>query len=130
MAILIFFISLDLKKQEEFGINILCCLFHHIYEETLTADKYIEIFKNQLEDFMDSVPVRALNEMYFHQDSAPDHNERINANYLNYRCPYQFSDLFPLKILFIKLEVEVLENDVKIPNLRSEKFPLLAISTQ
>lgn len=43
-------------------------LFHYIYEGT--AHRNIEILKNQLEDFIDSSPITALNDMYFQQDGA------------------------------------------------------------
>lgn len=77
--------------QERFGINVwMGVLGNHIigpifFEGPLTAVRYRGFLENEIEGFIDEIPLAGLEQMYFQQDGAPPHSARIVAEFLNNR---------------------------------------------
>ncbi|KAJ8935963.1 hypothetical protein NQ318_014154 [Aromia moschata] len=50
---------------------------------TQIKKKYYQLLREQLQIFLDELPIAELNRIYFQQDGTPPHNARINTNWLN-----------------------------------------------
>ena len=75
------------EQQGRFGFNVACFILgttikFHIFEGSITANRYLEILQNILPAFLEDVPLARLNEIYFQQDGAPAHNSQIVRHYL------------------------------------------------
>lgn len=70
------------------GVFILGSKFkYHIYEGSLTANRYLHILENPLAELYDDVPLAQLNQIYFQQDGAPAHNAQLIRTYLDANFP-------------------------------------------
>ena len=75
--------------QERFGVNVwLGVLGTSIvgpifFDQPLTADLYLNFLQTTINDFIESLPLAEIPNIYFQQDGAPVHNARISVNYLN-----------------------------------------------
>lgn len=76
--------------QERFGINVWLGVLHtkiigpYFFENTLTADRYLQFLQHDLDDYLDNLPLDILSKLhYFQQDGAPPHTARVVRNYLN-----------------------------------------------
>ena len=86
-------LTIPRRNQGRFGFNVWCCLKRHrltyyVFRGTLTSGRYLEILQENLEDFLDNIPLEERRIDIFQQDGAPIHNAIIVRNYLNER----FSD--------------------------------------
>lgn len=87
------FITFGREQQGRFGFSISCFILggrikYEIFEERLSAERYLQILENILPDLLDDVPLGHLPDIYFQQDGAPAHNSDIVRRYLN----HNFSD--------------------------------------
>lgn len=79
------------RNQVRFGFNVWCGILGSqligpiIFNGTLTSDVYLNLLQNNVEDFLDEIPLAEAHNCWFHQDGAPAHNSRIVMNYLTQR---------------------------------------------
>lgn len=105
--------------QERFGINVwLGVLGTRIvgpvfFNEALTADEYLNILVNVVDNFVDDLPLAVSNNVLYQQDGAPAHNARLCVDHLNasfgrnwigtngpVRWPARSPDLTPLDFFY------------------------------
>ena len=75
------------ERQGRFGFSVECLVLgtkirYMIYNETLTAIKYLEILEHILPELLEDVPLANLNSIYFQQDGAPAHNAYLVRPFL------------------------------------------------
>lgn len=85
-------VNVSRERQGRFGFSIACFILgtkvkYHIYQENLTANRYLEILQNILPELLDDVPLAQRNQIYFQQDGAPAHNSRIVRRFLEDHFP-------------------------------------------
>jgi DDE superfamily endonuclease/Helix-turn-helix domain (DUF4817) len=82
-------ISVERKRQGRYGINVWCAIMHNriigpvFFHQNLTSDVYVNILRDNLEPFLDNMPLNERYEIYFQQDGAPSHNSYAAREYLN-----------------------------------------------
>lgn len=82
-------IIVETNFQRRFSINVWCGILSNrligpfFIDGTLNQEKYHQILTEQLQNFLDELPIADLNRIYFQQDGATPHNARINTNWLN-----------------------------------------------
>lgn len=75
--------------QRRFSVNVWCGMWGgnivgpFFIDGTLTTEKYNHLLRNDLEDYLDNVPLLERQALIFQQDGAPAHNANINRTYLN-----------------------------------------------
>jgi hypothetical protein len=79
-------------RQGRFGLNVSCFLvkdrvYYYIYDDNLTANRYIEVLENNLRNVFEGIPENEHCDLWFQQDGAPAHNARIVRQYLSIRFP-------------------------------------------
>lgn len=86
------------RPQIRFGLNVWVGLLGgtiigpYIYEENLTADRYLHFLRTFLEDYIDNnICLNRMQNVWFQQDGAPPHNARRVADHL--------STMFPQKVI-------------------------------
>jgi len=58
-----------------------------VLPDVLTGERYVELLRENLPDFLEEVPLLERNKIVFQQDGAGPHNARIVTNYLNEQFP-------------------------------------------
>lgn len=86
------FITFTREQQGRFGFSVSCFILggrikYEIFEERLSAARYLQILRNNLPDLLDEIPLGHLPEIYFQQDGAPAHNSHNVTQYLNDNFP-------------------------------------------
>lgn len=76
------------NPQRRFSINVWCGLIGSkivgpvFYEGTLTGERYLQLLRNTMENFLDTVNLAERQEIFFQQDGAPPHNTYVVGNLL------------------------------------------------
>ena len=84
------------RNQRQFGFNVWCGILGSrlvrpiIYEETLTSDVYLNLLQNDIEDYLDELPLQTTQNCWFQQDGSPAHNSRAVINYLNNKFDHKW----------------------------------------
>lgn len=105
--------------QRRFSVNVWCGILGDrlvgpfFIDGTLNQEKYHQLLTENIDIFLDDLPLAELNRVYFQQDGAPPHNARINVDLLNtkfggrwigtngpVRWPARSPDLTPLDFWF------------------------------
>ena len=79
----------DTRFQSVWSINVWCALFNgrligpFFYEETLTAQRYLDFLVNVLPNLFEDLPLAERLTMIWQQDGAPAHNAQIVTRHLN-----------------------------------------------
>lgn len=74
--------------QVRFGVNVwMGVIDNHIigpifFNEPLNAELYLNFLNEQIEQFLDNLPLNDLVQLYYQQDGAPPHNARAITDYL------------------------------------------------
>lgn len=77
--------------QDRFGFNVWLGIIGTniigpiIFEGPLTGARYLGFLQNEIEGFLEELPLNLERSMYFQQDGAPPHNSRIVIDYLQDR---------------------------------------------
>ena len=77
------------NPQRRFSLNVWCGMMGSkivgpvFYEGVLTGERYLNLLRNVLEDFLDDVNIADRQQMFFQQDGAPPHNTGNVADLLN-----------------------------------------------
>lgn len=77
------------RNQGRFGFSVWAGIYRgrivgpFMYDGTLTTDKYLQILREQIELFIDELPLAQRRNIYFQHDGAPPHNGAIINNFLN-----------------------------------------------
>lgn len=50
---------------------------------TLTAQRYVQLLQNEVEEFVDNLPLAVAHNMYFQRDGVPADNAGVGATLLN-----------------------------------------------
>lgn len=72
---------LEVENQRKFSLNVFCMLmdnrfWYFIYNENLNGDRYIDIIRNVVEEFVDDLPLRVADSCWYQMDGAPAHSTR------------------------------------------------------
>lgn len=76
--------------QERFSFNVWLGVIGRriigpiIFDGPLNGERYLEFLQNQMEDFLEELPLN-VDPIIFQQDGAPPHNSRLVVNYLDER---------------------------------------------
>lgn len=96
-------LTMERRDQHAFSINVWCgiigtkILGPYFYDENLNAERYLFFLQNQLEDFLDDLPLNVLHNLnYFQHDGAPAHNSQIVSEYLLRRFPNWIGNRGPI----------------------------------
>lgn len=79
---------LEQRNQGRYGFSVWAGVFRgriigpFIYDGILTSQRYLQILVEQIEPFIDNMPLIELNNVYFQHDGAPPHNAAIINNFL------------------------------------------------
>lgn len=77
------------NRQGRFGFGVWCGLMGHqvigpyFYRGNLNSETYIQILRQEVETYIDNLPVRQFQRIYFQHDGAPSHTSCDTRNYLN-----------------------------------------------
>lgn len=77
--------------QIRFSVNVWCgmkgnkIIGPHFFNEHLNSHIYNDFLRNELENYLEELPVNEYVSVMFQQDGAPSHNAHINVQYLNER---------------------------------------------
>lgn len=112
-------VIVETNFQRRFSVNVWCGLLGErlvgpfFIDGNLNQERYHQLLAEDIENFLDELPLAELNRVYFQQDGAPPHNARINVNWLNakfggrwigtngpVRWPARSPDLTPLDFWF------------------------------
>lgn len=74
--------------QEKFSFNVFCLMKdnqirYSIYDESLTSNKYVDILRNTVSEFLDELPLAEMRNAWFQMDGAPAHNTYEVSNLLD-----------------------------------------------
>lgn len=74
--------------QQTFSFNVFCLLkdnklCYHIYDGTLTSQRYMEILRTIVSDFLDDLPLQEYGRCWYQLDGAPPHCTREVSNVLD-----------------------------------------------
>ena len=58
-----------------------------IYQNNLTAERYLHLLENNLEETLDNLPLAVTHNCWFDQEGAPAHNSKVVRDYLDRRFP-------------------------------------------
>jgi len=81
----------EFRFQGRQSVNVWCGLIDnkiigpHFFNQNLNGDSYLNFLENELEDFLDELPLQNLENIVFQQDGAPPHSTLRVRNYLNQR---------------------------------------------
>lgn len=82
--------------QERFGVNVWAGIVGTriigpiLFQGRLNGQRYLGFLQNEIEGFLEELPLEVLRRLYFQQDGAPPHNARQVVNYLAGRFGEQF----------------------------------------
>lgn len=67
--------------QDGFSFNVFAILMDNrvrytVYDENLTSEKYIQILRENVTDFLDELPLNVYNNCWYQMDGAPAHSSR------------------------------------------------------
>lgn len=100
--------------QQRFSFNVFCIIMddmveYHVYEENLNGNKYVEILRTVVANFIDNLPLNIYNSLYYQMDGCGAHNTRevyeelvslFQDRWFAYRGPWRWParspDLTPL----------------------------------
>lgn len=74
--------------QGRFGFNVWCAILGNrilafeIFQENLDSIRYLRILRDNIEPFVENLPLNVANQIYYQQDGAPAHNSRIVRQFL------------------------------------------------
>ncbi|XP_074032314.1 uncharacterized protein isoform X2 [Leptinotarsa decemlineata] len=54
-----------------------------IFDGQLTAERYLQFLRNQINDFIEDLPLANEVDIYIQQDGAPPHNSQVVVEHLN-----------------------------------------------
>lgn len=80
--------NFPVRNQVRFSVNVFCGLLGNrlmgpvMFEGNLSANRYVELIENNVEDFLDDLPLAQRNNTWYQQDGAPAHNSRVAMNCL------------------------------------------------
>lgn len=75
--------------QNRFSVNVWCGIWcdrligPFFIDGALNQQRYHQLLHQNIEHFLEELPVADLNRIYFQQDGAPAHNAQINVDWLN-----------------------------------------------
>lgn len=75
--------------QNRFSVNVWCGILGDrlvgpfFVEGNLNQEKYNNLLRNEIGDYLDELPLAELNRVVFQQDGATPHNARMNTDFLN-----------------------------------------------
>lgn len=75
--------------QRRFNVNVWCGILGDqligpfFIDGCLNQEKYYTLLHENLQNFLDELPLANLNRIFFQQDGAPAHNARVNTDLLN-----------------------------------------------
>lgn len=81
-------INVQTRNQVRFGFNVWCGLLGNrligpiIFNGTLTAQRYLQLLRTDLEDLLDDIPLALNQTLWLQQDGAPAHNAHIVTEYV------------------------------------------------
>ncbi|XP_071056990.1 uncharacterized protein [Onthophagus taurus] len=124
--------TIERRTQGRFGFNVWVALLNNevlayqIYQENLNAERYLNILTNHIERYVDGLPLRDAEKLYFQHDGAPAHTARRITDFLNinfednwigssgnHRWPPRSPDLTPLDFFlwgYIKNQLYLMDN--------------------
>lgn len=77
--------------QERFGFNVWMGILGNrivgpiFFDGQLNGQRYLNFLQNDVEEFLDNLPIENLRLVHFQQDGAPPHNSRAVTDYLQIR---------------------------------------------
>jgi hypothetical protein len=79
-------VAVEENFQRRFSVNVWCGLVGPFFiDSSLDQTKYhIYLLSNEISNFLDEIPLAALNRVVFHQDGAIPRNARMNFVFLNH----------------------------------------------
>lgn len=80
------------EQQGRFGFNVSCFILgteikYYIFEENLTAQRYLEILRFVVPSLLDDVPLATRPNIYLQQDGCPAHNSGVVRDFLDEKFP-------------------------------------------
>jgi transposase len=84
------------NQQQRFSLNVWAGIFQNslvgpfFIPNPLTGDAYLNFLQNELENFLDELPLQQRFSMWYMQDGAPPHAHRAVVEYLNNRFPQRW----------------------------------------
>lgn len=81
----------EFRFQGRQSVNVWCGLIDnkiigpYFFDQILNGDSYFNFLENQLEDFLDELPLQHFRRIIFQQDGAPPHSTLRVRNHLNQR---------------------------------------------
>lgn len=79
----------EIRIQGRSSLHVWCGLLDNkiigpiFIDGSLNGEKYLNLLTNDVENYLDNLPLRQYNEIIWHQDGAPPHNVLPVVNYLN-----------------------------------------------
>ncbi|MVN24213.1 hypothetical protein GO639_03365 [Staphylococcus aureus] len=72
-------VTKEMGFQEKFDLNVFCILKNNkisffIYEDTLNAERYLQILRTTVTDFLENLPLEEYRNSWFQLDGAPAHS--------------------------------------------------------
>ena len=81
----------QIKKQGRTSVNVWCGMINNkilgpiFYNGTLNGQRYLNFLQNEIEVFLDELPLETYRTLIWQQDGAPPHATRAVINFLNER---------------------------------------------
>lgn len=82
-------VTATVNRQGRFGFGVWCgfigyqIIGPHFFHGNLNTENYINILRQEIEPFVDNMPVRQFQRLYYQHDGAPGHTSNETRNYLN-----------------------------------------------
>lgn len=82
-----------IKSSGRRSINVWCGITNNIilgpllYEGSLTGERYLQFLNNEIEEYLEEIPLVHVNRLIWQHDGAPPHNVQNVTNYLNRKYP-------------------------------------------
>ena len=93
----------EFRFQGRQSVNVWCGILGdrvigpYFFDTVLNGDRYLEFLQNNLEEYLEDLPLNLLQNIIFQQDGAPPHNIHGVLNYMNERFPEWIGRNAPIK---------------------------------
>lgn len=83
----------EIKIQGRKAVHVWCGILDTqvigpiFYEFNLNGERYLEFLENEIENYLENLPIRQYNDIIWHQDGAPPQNVLVVRNFLQNRYP-------------------------------------------
>lgn len=93
----------EFRFQGRQSVNVWCGILGdqvigpYFFDTVLNGARYLNFLENDLEEYLDALPLNMIQNMIFQQDGAPPHNTRDVLTHLNERFPEWIGRNAPIK---------------------------------